>query len=267
MSTLTFYDAAYPPSPPPKADGVCGYLGGDTPHPWTRADWDSQPARYRLPIFTRSNPPGPGPQADVAAAVAQLEAIGAPKGCLVAWDMETAADAEYTKEVYTLLHNAGYLLIDYGSYSSVFGNANPDGYYWGADWTGTLHLARGTQMTQWVSFKAYDESMTQSNLPFWDTHGGTGQPPPPPPMSWVNITISVPVLQLTDPRITDSPHSRFVARLQAACGALGVPTTVDGVFGPQTQASVKAIQGQFNITQDGIAGPQTWSCLDAGRPA
>ncbi len=265
MSTLTFYDAAYPPeSPPAGADGVCGYIGGDTPHIWSRTDWDSQQARYRLPIFTRSNPPGPGAQADVAAAVAQLGDIGAPKGCLVAWDMETAADAVYIKEVYSLLHNAGFTLIVYGSESSVFGDDNPDGYYWGAQWTGVTHFGSHTVMTQWVSFAAYDESVALSDLPFWDTHPGTSTPAAPQ-VSWAQITISVPVLQLTDPYTTDHPQWRFVARLQSDCNVLGVPTTADGVFGPETQASVKQIQRQFGLPQDGIVGLQTWACLDAGH--
>ena len=56
--TLTFYDAAWPPARPPVADGCCIYIGGDTPHVWSLADIASQRARYRLPIFVRSNPPG-----------------------------------------------------------------------------------------------------------------------------------------------------------------------------------------------------------------
>jgi peptidoglycan hydrolase-like protein with peptidoglycan-binding domain len=269
VTTLTFYDASNPPAHPPAgADGVCGYIGGDTPYVWTPADWDSQPARYRLPIFTRSDPPGPGAQADVTAALAQLHALGAPRGCLVAWDFETAVDAEYTQQVYSLLHDAGYVLIAYGSVSYVFGNQDPDGYYWGAQWTGVQHFAGGADMTQWVSFSAYDMDVTVSDLPFWDTRATNPPPPPlPPQVTWVDITIKLPVLQLTDPYTADHPQWRFVARLQAACTALGAPTAIDGVFGPLTEAAVKAIQRQFGITQDGIAGPATWTCLDAGPPA
>lgn len=174
--TLTFYDAAWPPAHPPKTDGVCGYIGGDTPHIWSDADWWFQPARYRLPIFVRSNPPGPGAVADVAAAVAQLKAIGAPHGTLVAWDTETAADAAYISSVYIHLTAAGYKLIVYGSQSAVMGNQNPDGLYWGADWTDTPHLHSGDQMTQYVSYPAYDENLAQASLPFWDTR--------PAPKGW-----------------------------------------------------------------------------------
>jgi hypothetical protein len=148
----------------------------------------------------------------------------------------------------------------------VFGAGNPDGLYWAADWTSVKHCASGAAMTQWVSFSAYDEDVAVSDLPFWDTQHGT-TPAQPPAVDWAQITIKVPVLQLTDPYTTDQPQWRFVGRLQSACNALGVPTPVDGVFGPQTQNSVKMIQRQFKITQDGIAGPQTWTCLDAGHRA
>ena len=174
--TLTFYDAAYPPAHPPKTDGVCIYIGGDAVHVWTTEDRDSQTARYRLPIFVRSNPPGPGAAADAAAAVAQLKAIGAPHGTLVAWDTETAADATYISGVYVRLAAAGYKLIVYGSQAAVMGNQAPDGLYWGADWTDVPHLHSGDQMTQYVNYAAYDEDLAEASLPFWDTR--------PAPKGW-----------------------------------------------------------------------------------
>ena len=174
MSDLTFYDAAFPPADPPASDGVCLYLGGDAVHVWTTAEIGAQKARYRLPVFVRSNPPGPGAAADVAAAVSRLTAIGAPKGTLVAWDMETAADPSYIRGVSAGLASAGYKLIVYGSQSAVLGNDVPDGLYWGADWTDRGAPASGDAMTQWVTFAAYDESLALPSLPFWDT-----RPPKP----------------------------------------------------------------------------------------
>ena len=98
-----------------------------------------------------------------------LHLIGAPHGTLVAWDTETAVDAAYIGGVYVHLAAAGYKLIVYGSQSAVMGNQNPDGLYWGADWTDTPHLHSGDQMTQYVSYPAYDENLAQASLPFWDT--------------------------------------------------------------------------------------------------
>jgi hypothetical protein len=179
MADLTFYDAAFPPADPPPADGVCLYIGGDTPHVWTLEEIGMQAARFRLPVFVRSNPPGPGPAADVAAAVSRLRAIGAPKGTLVAWDMETAADPVYIRGVSTGLKSAGYVLIIYGSESTVRGNAVADGLYFGADWTSVPHLHSGDAMTQYVSFSGFDEELAKPSLPFWDTRPPAPKPAPP----------------------------------------------------------------------------------------
>lgn len=179
MGDLTFYDAAFPPADPPPVDGVCIYIGGDTPHVWTAEEIGMQGARYRLPIFVRSNPPGPGPAADVAAAVSRLRAIGTPKGKLVAWDLETAADPVYIRGVATGLKSAGYVLIIYGSESTVRGNDVADGLYFGADWTSVPHLHSGDAMTQYVSFSGFDEELARPGLPFWDTQPPKPRPAPP----------------------------------------------------------------------------------------
>lgn len=186
MTTLTFADAATLPDPLPAADGFAFYIGGDTVHIWTAAEVAVLKARYRwlLPVFVRSNPPGPGALADVAAAEAQLKEIGAPPGILVAWDSETSVDASYIAQVYGLLAAAGDKLIDYGSVNYVTGNRNPDGWYWGAQWTGAAHIAGGNQMTQFRD-GAYDTSLAQATLPFWDTRpAAAGRKPPPPPGQW-----------------------------------------------------------------------------------
>ena len=37
---------------------------------------------------------------------------------------------------------------------------------------------------------------------------------------------------------------------------------IDGEFGPQTEAAVKAFQEAAGIDVDGVVGPQTWAALD-----
>jgi peptidoglycan hydrolase-like protein with peptidoglycan-binding domain len=42
---------------------------------------------------------------------------------------------------------------------------------------------------------------------------------------------------------------------------LCVDVTVDGIFGPKTEAGVKQMQGFFGLATDGIVGPLTWRAL------
>lgn len=53
-----------------------------------------------------------------------------------------------------------------------------------------------------------------------------------------------------------------VAELQRAIGA-----PVDGVFGPQTAAAVRAFQEARGLPVDGVAGPQTWGAIAPAAPA
>lgn len=270
---LIFYDAAYPMTNPPSTDGVCGYIGGDTFHVWTVSEWHAQKARYRLPIFVRSNPPGPGAAADVATARMQLTAIGCPAGSLVAWDMETAADPGYISEVYTLLKDDGYKLIVYGSQSTVAGNKSPDGLYWGADWTNIEHIHSGDVITQYRSFADYDLEESETGLPFWDTHPTPVDPPndPPPSVTYIPaadveaIMGSLPILQ----RGSDDKNlsHQYVRRVQALVYYIygEKVTDANGVFGASTQSAVKAVQKAAKLTQDGIVGPNTWSVLVTGK--
>ena len=52
-----------------------------------------------------------------------------------------------------------------------------------------------------------------------------------------------------------------VQTLQYLLRARGHSIAVDGIFGPQTDAAVRAFQQQNNLLVDGIVVPQTWSAL------
>ena len=46
--------------------------------------------------------------------------------------------------------------------------------------------------------------------------------------------------------------------------ALGEPVSVDGIFGPETDAAVRAYQDSRGLDVDGAVGPETWGALQSG---
>jgi murein L,D-transpeptidase YcbB/YkuD len=55
----------------------------------------------------------------------------------------------------------------------------------------------------------------------------------------------------------------LVKTLQSTLNSAGAnpPLNVDGIFGPKTEAAVKAFQESHGLAQDGIVGPITWGAL------
>ena len=174
------YDAAYPPAHPPAWPVAAGYLGGNTPHVWSLVEWQHQPARYRLPIWVRSNPDAVNDAADAAAAAKAAKALGVPHGATIALDFETTVNAPYVQTFDETLKAAGYRVMLYGSASSVRHNPEPSGGYWVANWTGTAHMDAGAAATQWTNGTGYDSSLISSAVPLWDTRPPAPTPPPPP---------------------------------------------------------------------------------------
>ena len=63
------------------------------------------------------------------------------------------------------------------------------------------------------------------------------------------------------PVVSKGFQNHPVQTLQYLLGARGHAVTVDGIFGPQTDAAVRAFQTAKHLAVDGIVGSQTWSAL------
>src|SRR5262245_5443200 len=63
------------------------------------------------------------------------------------------------------------------------------------------------------------------------------------------------------PLLRQGDQQHPVQTLQYLLRARGHNLTVDGIFGPGTDAAVRAFQQQKGLAVDGIVGPATWSAL------
>jgi peptidoglycan hydrolase-like protein with peptidoglycan-binding domain len=63
------------------------------------------------------------------------------------------------------------------------------------------------------------------------------------------------------PVVQNGNRGHPILTLQFLLRAHGHNLTVDGMFGPATEAAVKAFETSKGMTADGIMNPQTWSAL------
>ena len=98
---------------------------------------------------------------------------------------------------------------------------------------------------------------------------------PPPPH--VHLGFNLPLVvdgivgnntwgRLDPPQIQkNSPQHNYVRLCQLILKSFAVPAfdpgPADGIFGPNTEAAVKAFQAIFATPADGIVGPKTWRAL------
>jgi peptidoglycan hydrolase-like protein with peptidoglycan-binding domain len=68
--------------------------------------------------------------------------------------------------------------------------------------------------------------------------------------------------QISDwPVVRRGDEAHPVPTLQHLLRAHGQSVAVDGIFGPATEAAVRAFQQQQHLTVDGIVGPLTWAAI------
>ena len=63
------------------------------------------------------------------------------------------------------------------------------------------------------------------------------------------------------PLVRKGDEGHPVRTLQYLLRARGHAVAVDGIFGPATDAAVRALQQEKHLAVDGIVGPNTWSAL------
>jgi hypothetical protein len=233
------YDASTPPESPPGWEVVGGYIGGHTPHVWSDAEWQSQPARWRLPIFTRDQ--GGDPAEDADAVISWMRSHGVPKGVCVALDYEKRVDGAYLRAFDAAIVQAGWKVMVYGSESTVLNNPKPSGGYWVAHWTGNPFLHSASAATQWAGDvtlgKPWDANLVADSTPLWDTTGG---------LSIADVDAILKRLEVL--RVGDRPGGQFDTHDFASLEGLGMKLndTQDDIT--WLKAAVKAIAARTGAT-------------------
>ena len=133
LPPVKMFDASVPPASAPGGyRAVAGYIGGNTPHVWTEAEWKRFGKLHKLPIWVRSDPANVDAEDDAFGALKRLYELRVPRGITVVMDLEAAVDACYVHKFQSVMRWAGFYAWVYGSVSTVFKNPPADGY-WVAD--------------------------------------------------------------------------------------------------------------------------------------
>ena len=123
--------------------------------------------------------------------------------------------------------------------------------------SGSVQKAESLGAPKGMSSKQAQDWMKQNN----STGNSYKQPST---KTFDNITpTSTPAYSLTGANLNVGSQGSDVSQLQEFINfATGSNLTVDGQYGPKTQAAVKQLQSQLGITADGIVGPQTTKALN-----
>lgn len=153
----------------------------------------------------------------------------------------------------------GYGMPDVIAALSALGIARASVRLLSAHYTGKAHIcspaacgapfqADGTQWTS--SFPGVNGAPIDMSLLAGDFFGA-----PAPVINWTEKIVK----EL--PLVRQGQTGSTVRTVQGLCCARGHTVAVDGVFGPKTDAAVKAVQSHARIAVDGVVGPHTWPVL------
>lgn len=177
MELRWLYDESVPSYPAPELYAANVYVGGDTPHVWTAEERASRRSPFMLPNFAASNREDTAAAAHMDAGTihAILTFLGVPHGVTYALDIETRVYGEYLRTLNGELDE--WLLMKYGSVSTILQNPRTSGGTWGAHWTDNIETAiQGIESgefhaLQWANAtqlgRPYDLSVISSDVPLW----------------------------------------------------------------------------------------------------
>jgi hypothetical protein len=126
------FDASVPPSQPyPGARGVMGYVGGNTPHVWSVAEWRRFEHLYQWPIWVgagEANPQIHGHQAvDAVTSLGWTPRLPFDRRRAILLDYETQVDAAWIDAFAHVIWAGGFETMVYGSQSTVVDNPPKEG--------------------------------------------------------------------------------------------------------------------------------------------
>lgn len=137
MGLYRMFDAAFPPGLPyPGCQAAAGYIGGNTPHVWSLAEWQRFAGLVQFPIWTGYGQGGDGATQglECAAVMHQLGwKPGAPNRRGVILDEETRVDPAWVDGFAGAIWDSGYQTFMYGSLATILSDPPKEGYLV-ADW-------------------------------------------------------------------------------------------------------------------------------------
>lgn len=210
-SPLLMIDSAYPLAHPHAADVTLIYAGGNTPHPWTKADIAAVETGWLWPCWVRNNPGGAHtPSADAARMLMWLHDNAVPKGTCTILDLETTVAPTWVQQYDALMVRAGYTVAKYGSLGFIFRNPRTSGGTFVAAPKVTSMVTTGdTVATQFEYDGTFDLSWVLRSVPLWP-NPEVDMPLTADDKTWLKGTLADAVASAVGTHVVNSPGDTTV---------------------------------------------------------